>query len=475
MGKALYRKYRSRSLDEIVGQQHVVGILAEALKQGRIGHAFLFTGPRGVGKTSIARILAHEINKLPYTDESTHFDIIEIDAASNRRIDDIRDLREKIHIAPASAKYKVYIIDEVHMLTGESFNALLKTLEEPPEHAIFMLATTEAHKLPATIISRTQRFHLRAVPLQEVAAHLRYIADQEKIAINDEALQLIAEHGEGSFRDSISLLDQLSSLSSDTVTAEMVEATLGLAPKGAIQALGVAVLSRRLDSSIQLLNELEQTGAAPLVIAQQLIGYLRSVISSDTTAAKLIDELLEVSKSHNPSMKLLTVIAITAGEKQPPRSIAQTIAPMPVLSAPVDTPVKPPMAKMTTSPKATKPTKTAPETTPDALIAMSREIIADFDWSQIIEALRQQQVSVYGVLKYATADYDEGLLKLYFTYALHRKKMDDTKYRTLFMEVIVKLYGQCPEIETIFGQAPPKDETAASVAAIMGGGEEVNV
>src|SRR5690348_5210133 len=164
MGQALYRKYRSKTLDEIVGQAHVTTTLSNALKQGRFSHAYLLSGPRGVGKTSIARILAHEINGLPYTDES-HLDIIEIDAASNRRIDEIRELRDRVNAAPVSAKYKVYIIDEVHMLTKEAFNALLKTLEEPPAHVVFMLATTEVHKLPDTIISRTQRFSLKPVDL----------------------------------------------------------------------------------------------------------------------------------------------------------------------------------------------------------------------------------------------------------------------------------------------------------------------
>src|SRR5258708_35460995 len=181
------------------------------MRSGKISHAYLFTGPRGVGKTSVARILAHEVNSLPYTDESIHLDIIEIDAASNRRIDEIRDLRDKVHIAPTSAKYKVYIIDEVHMLTKEAFNALLKTLEEPPAHVIFILATTEAHKLPETIVSRTQRFNFKPVEPSVTASHLKTIAKREEIDIDPAALELLVSHSEGSIRDAISMLDQLSS------------------------------------------------------------------------------------------------------------------------------------------------------------------------------------------------------------------------------------------------------------------------
>src|ERR1700759_265171 len=210
MGLALYRKYRPKGLADVVGQDHIVTTLQNALKAGKISHAYLFTGPRGVGKTSVARILAHEINNLPYTDESVHLDIIEIDAASNRRIDEIRDLRDKVRVAPAQAKYKVYIIDEVHMLTREAFNALLKTLEEPPAHCIFILATTEVHKLPETIISRTQRFNFQPIEPKTAGEHLHAIAKREKIDISPEAIELLAEHGNSSLRDSISLLDQLS-------------------------------------------------------------------------------------------------------------------------------------------------------------------------------------------------------------------------------------------------------------------------
>ena len=212
MSQALYRKYRSRRLSEVLGQEQVTAILARALAQGKIAHAYLLTGPRGVGKTSVARILAHEINHLPYDEQLTHLDIIEIDAASNNGVDDIRQLREKASIAPVSAPKKIYIIDEVHMLSKPAFNALLKTLEEPPAHVVFILATTDADKLPATILSRVQQFYFRPIAAEVIAGQLQMIAQHEGFSVTPEAAQLIAEQSQGGFRDAISLLDQLSPL-----------------------------------------------------------------------------------------------------------------------------------------------------------------------------------------------------------------------------------------------------------------------
>ncbi|MFQ5752601.1 MAG: DNA polymerase III subunit gamma/tau, partial [bacterium] len=233
MALALYRKYRPKTLDELLGQETVAEILKNAAKNNRIGHAYLFYGPRGTGKTTTARLIAKLLNcerrssdekfraqgepcntcrHCREIDNLTSFDVIEIDAASNRGIDEIRNLKDSIRVSPSSADYKVYIIDEAHMLTGAAFNALLKTLEEPPAHAVIVLATTEYEKLPATITSRAQRFVFKRLPKIRIMEKLRMIAEAEKIKIDEPALELVAAAGEGSLRDSESLLDQIASL-----------------------------------------------------------------------------------------------------------------------------------------------------------------------------------------------------------------------------------------------------------------------
>ncbi len=327
MGKAFYRKYRPKKLAEVVGQEHVTDTLARAFESGHISHAYLLTGPKGVGKTSIARIIAYEVNGLPYEEEATHLDIIEIDAASNRRIDEIRELKERVHIAPTSAKYRVYIIDEVHMLTKEAFNALLKTLEEPPEHAIFILATTEAHKVPETIISRTQRFTFKPVPLEKVVNHLKQIAKQEKISIDDEALSLIAAHGEGSFRDSISLLDQVRHTSANISLADVQQA-IGHAPKQVIEKLTQAILDHDLQAIANCLRELQVQGAQPASVAKQLSAVLRKGIINNNAVLEsvmtLLSDLLHVPTSTEPSVALeLALYKASLMDKNTSRSMPE--------------------------------------------------------------------------------------------------------------------------------------------------------
>jgi DNA polymerase-3 subunit gamma/tau len=518
MGKALYRKYRSKSLDEVVGQKHVTDILSRSLKQGKIAHAYLLTGPRGVGKTSIARILAHEINQLPYSDESSHLDIIEIDAASNNGVDDVRDLREKVQIAPVSAAKKVYIIDEVHMLSKAAFNALLKTLEEPPEHVVFILATTDVDKLPPTIISRTQRFGFHSISREDAIAHLRNIADQEKIKIDDESLAILAERGEGSFRDSISLLDQLSSLADEKagITPDLVEATLGLAPRQSVQALLAAVTAKDSATIVKLLDEFEKSGVQPSVLTSQLIATVRANIAEHPQLIALLDNLLDVNKSSHPSVKLLTTLVSFATPK--PKSAALS-APLPSVSAPVESLKKPTPSKAPAA--SSEPIATSNNLQPESdkasgpLIAPDTKPVAsgnsrssehpaesqanaatdqpasdetntkstpkksstpgELDWPKLIEHVRANHIALYSVLSKCGYELDGDLLRIYTITPFYKKKLDDAKYRPQLADALAETGAGDLTIDTIPTPPPPKDSQAAAVAAIMGGGEEVAV
>jgi DNA polymerase III subunit gamma/tau len=476
VSQALYRKYRSKSLDEIVGQSHVTTILARSLKAGRVAHAYLLTGPRGIGKTSIARILAHEINQLPYSSDGSHLDIIEIDAASNNGVEDVRDLRDKIQVTPVAAQKKVYIIDEVHMLSKAAFNALLKTLEEPPAHAVFILATTDVDKLPATIISRTQRFSLRAISQSDAIKHLRHIADSEGIKIDDDALELIALRGDGSFRDSISLLDQLQHLT-DTkkgITRALIEQSLGLAPKTLVEQLLSAYESKDLQAIIALIDQSEQTGVQATVLASQLIQTVREGLAQRPHLLSLLDQLLEVPKSSQPHIKLLTILAASATPQPKPKTAALA-APVAEVRAPVAELAKTkatPKVEVTSVSKDASPTQEVlnPESTPQATGE-----VGILDWDKVVEYAKEHFVATYSVLAKCTADLQGDRLVLYTNNAFYKKKLDDTKYRLTLVDALQATGAGSPIIETVGTPPPPKDETAAAVAAIMGGGEEVSV
>lgn len=483
MPQALYRKYRSKSLGEVVGQEHVTGILQRALAAGRVAHAYLLTGPKGVGKTSIARILAYEINKLPYDDGATHLDIIEIDAASNNGVEDIRELRDKVQIAPVSAAKKVYIIDEVHMLSKAAFNALLKTLEEPPEHAVFILATTDVDKLPATIISRTQRFSFRPITIKDAIGHLTYIAKQENIKIDDAAIELIARHGDGSFRDSISLLDQLSSLadSKQGITKELIEHTLGLAPSDLIDKLLAAYEDHSLAHIVELLDTSEQSGTQSTVLASQLIQTLRERIVEKPQLLPLLDQLLEVGKSSKPAIKLLTILAAhtapkpkTAALVAPPAEVSASVSELKKMS--VAMPKKDPGA-ISQPMSETSAIKNSKSETPEmpAITGSEKLDHAGFNWNSIIDYAHQNYVAIYSVLSKCDYEIRGDTLIIYTVNNFYKKKLDDAKYRINLATALEQTGAGNPVIETIGTPPPPKDSTAAAVAAIMGGGEEVNV
>jgi DNA polymerase-3 subunit gamma/tau len=290
--KALYRQWRPKDFEGLIGQEHVGVTLKNAIVSGRISHAYLFTGPRGTGKTSTAKVLAKALNcetgptenpcnicrSCAMVNDGSAMDVYEIDAASNRGIDEIRDLRENVKFSPAQSRYKIYIIDEVHMLTNEAFNALLKTLEEPPAHVVFVLATTEPHKIPATILSRCQRYDFRRVGLRELSDHLAHIARESGIMTTPEALRLIALQADGGVRDAVSILDQCSVLGDDGVTETEVRELLGLVGQEAVYSLFAAVAAMDGAQGLTVLEEQMLRGKDARQLLLELAGYCRSLM-----------------------------------------------------------------------------------------------------------------------------------------------------------------------------------------------------
>ena len=498
MSRALYRTYRSRSLDEIVGQSHITRILQRAIARGHIAHAYLLTGPRGVGKTSIARILAHEINGLPYTDESTHLDIIEIDAASNNSVEDIRDLRDKVQIAPTSSPKKIYIIDEVHMLSKSAFNALLKTLEEPPEHVVFILATTDADKLPATILSRVQRFNFRAISPRDAAKHLAFIAEQEKITITPDALELIAEQGKGSFRDSISLLDQLRSLSDETIDRAMVAEVLGLAQDELVEGLLAAYATADIGRAAQLIDKAEAAGTPAELLAEQLLGIARQRVAEDAALLPLLDKLLAVPRAGWPRIALLTALASRAAppvavpHRQPsPTTVSEPVASYthsPAAPSSQASPVAPSSdphrqetdgAAASSAGQSGTPSASAADHTsakqPSVSSANDETSVAsstpvDFPWEQFLDA-----VGVVGARTYLTKAghvYDGQILTIYAGKKFAKMQID----RALpTLSAALHRLGITAEIAILATSKPPKDRQKAAILAMMGGGEEITI
>ena len=472
--KALYRRYRPKSLSEVVGQEQITSVLANSLKNGKIGHAYLFIGPRGTGKTSVARILAHEINHFDYELEDDYLDIIEIDAASNRGIDDIRELRQRANIAPTKGKYKIYIIDEVHMLTKEAFNALLKTLEEPPEHVVFIMATTDAQKVPVTITSRSQIYTFKLADPSTMLEHVKKICQSEKIDIEEEALKIVVKRGGGSYRDTLSILDQVSTLSDKKITAELLNHALGLPQETAISELLDSYNNGNLDNIRQLLINLAETGVKSEVIASELIDAIMA--QPNPKYIQLLDKLTQINPTDAPNIKSGKLLVALCANAMP--SFPVQAAPTPIIQK-ATTIATPPVVKPTAAqkpaPAETKETSApapVPTPTPEPAAPTIQKVANDADantiWQAVIKNIAEKSPLLAGDIIASKYTYKDKVLTIYTGSYIKAKNID--KRRNFITEVIPNDVSVEITKETL-----ADDPDVANIAAIMGGGEEIQI
>ncbi len=389
---ALYRRYRPQTFAAIVGQEHVTRTLRNAIASGQVAHAYLLAGSRGIGKTTIARLIAKAVNCTKAKDdkcencvavrEGRFLDLIEIDAASNRGIDEMRDLREKVRFAPSMGEYKVYVIDEAHQLTSEAFNALLKTLEEPPPHVIFVLATTEAGKIPGTIVSRTQRFDLRRIPYKGVVAQLAAICTQEKLTCEPAALEAIARHAQGSLRDAESILDMVATFSDGKVTLKDVDELLGISEWEETSALFDLLAANDGAAGVRLVGKLVDEGRDLRLFVRRAFDYMRALVlvsstgkvpetASEGVAAKLKEQAPKFSLERlaRIAKRLLETeqhLKMSEGTPLPLELAILDLVTTASSSAPSGSPVPPQQSRAATTPPARQAPATPVRTVPRA-------------------------------------------------------------------------------------------------------------
>jgi DNA polymerase-3 subunit gamma/tau len=533
--QALYRKWRPQTFDAVVGQEHVTRTLRNALRGGRVGHAYLFTGPRGTGKTTTARLLAKAVNCQAETpddrpcnecaicqalNEGRLLDLIEIDAASNRGIDEIRELRERVGFRPNEARYKVYVIDEVHMLTEPAFNALLKTLEEPPPHVIFVLATTEPHKIPETILSRCQRFDFRRLTVSEIVGRLADLAEREGLQFEPEALTAIARQATGSVRDAESLLDQLIAYSDEAITREQVQAVLGTGSLRAVSDLVGRLAAGDVAGGLDAINRAVDEGIAPGQLNRQVVEYLRGLmllqVGDGDQSLNLPQETLDTMRdqaAHIPFRQVLQSVKLfnEAGRAlkgslhpQLPLELAFIEAATPDLTQPAASPAEeaatkvppqPPNRSSTEMPSTpTRPlpavASPAPERLPATRGAQSRtqpieskaapaEASAGADslsveavrlrWGQVLQDIRPRSAALQALLRDSWVERVEGkTIVIGFKHTFHKEKVSETENRRMVEVALEQVLGQSCRVECVLvsGQSSqPIPERRASLAS----------
>ena len=462
--KALYRKYRPLKLADVVGQPQVVDTLKSAIKSGKFSHAYLFTGPRGCGKTSVARIFAHEVNGFKYELEDSYIDILEIDGASNRGIDNIRELREKAAIAPSEGKYKIYIIDEVHMLTKEAFNALLKTLEEPPAHVIFLMATTDLDRVPVTILSRSQVLHFKLADEKTMFDHLKSIAKAENINIEDDALKLLVRRGGGSFRDTISLLDQISTMfgnGKSNITADQVVSALGLPHDDRLENILESYDARDFTTLTENLKDELSTGTSATLIASELIDYLLK--HPDPARLPLLKTLTSVDGVY-PEAKLLLAFSGAFVSATPVTPIYQpTVVPQEAPKPAKNASKAPKTANSTPS----QPEKT-PETTPAAITATPVNTLTPATYQASISSANP---SIGDILSRSHLSIKGSIVKIAPEKRVYKSILNSPNNAKLLKKYLPEGYSL--EIELFDPNSIQKDPTISQISDIMGNVQEL--
>ncbi|MCU0475092.1 MAG: DNA polymerase III subunit gamma/tau [Anaerolineae bacterium] len=507
--QALYLKWRPTLFDEVIGQEHIVHTLRNSLKTGRIRHAYLFSGPRGTGKTTTARLLAKavncthpDVNQRPCdqcaacigVNEGRYLDLIEIDAATHTGVDDVRDLREKIQFTPAEGRYKVYIIDEVHRFSGSAFDALLKTLEEPPAHAIFVLATTEIDKVPQTIKSRCLQFEFRRVSLQQVADRLERITRSEGLNVERGALELVARQGTGSVRDSISLLDQMVSDPSEVITLDIAQRILGTGNRQAVFDLVEALANEDIARGLHVINAAIDTGSDPRQYARQMVEHLRAVLLTQTAGSEVVDASTEERKTYtrhaeaigrNRLVRALKAFndAVSASTSGWQPQLALELAFIDSLKAPevvtVQAPAAPAPNAKTTPPKATDSLTIEP-TAPGAPPIIQPSLVSA-KWGEMLDALGRYASTGPAVVEYFKVQRIDGNLlyistnnELYYKRLAGQEPKLQAISRALYdvhqvwLRVQVELSGEAAHSGGSAGRGSPSDDPLLNAARELG-------